>query len=148
MNLYTHLIEKSMQQGINKIMISAIITNKNEEILILERNDEDILGGTEELPKGLINTSKNLKDEIKNIIKTNTNLEIEQIKSYVNSFDYINKKGERMRELTFVVKVKKPNNIKLKEHKNYKWIKIDKIKKINEETLSNLIIYNFNKQNS
>lgn len=148
MDLYTHLIEKSIQQGINKIIISVIITNKNEEILIIEREDEDILGAVEEIPKGIMNPSKKLKNEIKNIIKTNTNLEVEKITSYVNSFDYINKKGERVRELTFAVKIKNINNIKLKEHKNYKWSKIDKITKINEETLSSIIIYNFNKQNS
>lgn len=145
MELYTYLIEKSKQQGINKILISTIITNENEEILLLERKKEDILGGLDELPTGNIEKDK-IEKSIKNIIKNSTNLDLERIESYINSFDYITQKGERVRQLIFKTKT---NNDNIKKDIKYKWIKTNEMinTKVNEEILFSLLIYNFNKQN-
>lgn len=147
MKFYDLLIEKGKKEGIIKNVVGAIVLNKNNEILILTRKKDDFMGGIDELPSGNMENEEKINESLIREIKEETNLEIENITSYINSFDYISKTGKKTRQFNFAVTVKSTNNVKLTEHDSYKWMSIDeaiKSTKITNEVKFVLEIYNFN----
>ena len=147
MKFYDLLMEKGKEEGIIKNVVGAIILNEKQEILIMSRKEEDFMGGIDELPSGNMENGENIFDALVREVKEETNLDIENIKSYINSFDYISGSGKKARQFNFVVTVKSTENVILTEHDNYKWISIEDARnnlKITDEVKYALEIYNFN----
>lgn len=147
MNFYELLIEKGKEEGIIKNVVGAIILNEKNEILIMSRNKDDFMGDIDELPSGNMEGGENIYDALVREVKEETNLDIEDVTSYINSFDYISGSGKKARQFNFVVNVKSTDNIKLTEHDSYKWLSIEDVrnnKKITDEVKFALEIYYFN----
>lgn len=142
MNLYNNIIEKSKQQGIDKLEASLLII-KDNKLLIKDLKKENTLGFSLETPTGIIKQKDSLDQSIRKILKSETNLELKQIEKYLHSFDYVTPKGERIKQNIFVVKT---NEEKIKN--NYKWLKIEELNedKFNDELIFALSIYYFNKE--
>lgn len=49
MNIEKMLEERARADGIEKIVVGAVITNSNNKVLILKRKNDDFLGGIDEL---------------------------------------------------------------------------------------------------
>lgn len=113
----------------------------------MSRKSNDFMGGIDELPSGNMENNEKIYDTIIREVKEETNLEIEKVISYIDSFDYISGSGKRARQYNFAVTVKSTNNIKLTEHDSYKWLSIDKVrknKKITNEVKFTIEAYYFN----
>ena len=149
MNFYELLIEKAKSEGIIKNVVGAIILNSNEEILIMTRKQDDFMGGIDELPSGNMEENETILESLKREVKEETNLDINEVVSYVNSFDYTSSSGKKARQYNFVVNVKDTKDIILTEHDNYKWLKLEDAinnKDITDEVKFTLEIYKFNKK--
>lgn len=131
---YDLLIKKAKEDEIIKFVVGGVIINDKNEILILTRKTNDFMGGIDELPSGNIEENEGIYDALKREIKEETNLDLEKVCSYINSFDYLSSSGKKARQFNFVVKVKETKNIKLTEHDNYKWESIDEIRNNNKIT--------------
>lgn len=143
---YNLLIENAKKDGIDKNVVGSIILNNNK-VLILSRKMNDFMGGIDELPSGNMETNEGIYDALVREVKEETNLDIEDVISYINSFDYTSRSNKKVRQYNFVVKVKSIDNIKLSEHDAYKWLSFDEIKKsskITDEVKLALEIYKFN----
>lgn len=147
MKFYDLLIEKGKEEGIIKNVVGAIVLNEKKEILIMSRKADDFMGGIDELPSGNMENGENIYDALVREVKEETNLDIEDVTSYINSFDYISGSGKKARQFNFVVTVKSTDNIKLTEHDSYKWLSIEEARnnaKITDEVKFTLEMYSFN----
>lgn len=146
-DFYKLLFKKSKDDGIDENNINLIIFNENNEVLLLNRKNENIFGGLDEFLN--INTPYNEKvyNSIIKETKLKFNLDIKEIISYINNYDYISKSGNRIRQLNFVALIDNINNINLNNYNSFKWEKIENIlndDSIIEEIKLTLSIYYFN----
>lgn len=147
MKFYDLLIEKGKEEGIMKNVVGGILLNQNNEILIMTRKSDDFMGGIDELPSGNMESGETIYEALAREVKEETNLDIEHVNSYVNSFDYISGSGKKARQYNFVVSVQSTENIKLTEHDSYKWLSIEEARsnpRITDEVKYTLEIYYFN----
>ena len=147
MKFYDLLIEKGKEDGIIKNVVGAILLNEKNEILVMTRKKDDFMGGIDELPSGNMESGENIYEALCREVKEETNLDIEKVLSYINSFDYISGSGKKARQFNFAVNVKSIDNIQLTEHDSYKWVTIDEARNnsnITDEVKFSLEIYYFN----
>lgn len=147
MKFYDLLIEKAKEDGIVKNVVGGIVLNQNKEILVMTRKSADFMGGIDELPSGNMEADENIYNSLSREVKEETGLDIENVISYINSFDYISGSGKKARQFNFVVSVKSTDSVVLTEHDSYKWLTIEEARsnpKITEEVKFTLEIYYFN----
>lgn len=141
MENYMYLLEKGKEEGIEKNVVGAVIQDKNNKILIMTRKTDDFMGGIDELPSGNMETGEDILTALTREVKEETNLELEEIVCYINSFDYKSGSGKNARQYNFGIKVKSTENILLTEHDSYSWedfneiMKNEKITKQVKETI-------------
>jgi len=113
------ILHQSMIDGIQKIVVSAVIKHNNK-FLLVERAPCDFLGGLITLPGGSMQENENLLQAIMREIKEETGLIITEVTSYLGSFDYASSSEKKVRQFNFLVKTKS-GNIKLDptEHCKY-----------------------------
>lgn len=147
MDFYDVIIAKGKKDGVQKNVVGGVITNSNNEFLLMTRKPDDFYGGIDELPSGNMEEGENIFEALVREIKEETNLDVEYIDSYIDSFDYASRSGKKSREYNFGVKVKSTDNIKLSEHDDYKWQTIEEVRKnskITDAVKHTLEIYYFN----
>lgn len=147
MKFYEILVEKGKEEDIIKNVVGAIIVSENNEVLIMSRKEDDFMGGIDELPSGNMESGETIYESLIREVKEETNLDIEKVTSYINSFDYVSGSGKKARQFNFAVTVKSTDTIKLTEHDSYKWLSIDEARKnakITDEVKFALEIYYFN----
>lgn len=147
MSFYDLLIENGKKDEIEKNVVGALVLNSQNEILILTRKTNDFMGGIDELPSGNMEKGENIYEALVREVKEETNLDLNKVISYINSFDYVSSSGKKARQFNFVVTVKSEEHIKLTEHDHYQWLSIDEVRKntrITDEVKNTLEIYYFN----
>lgn len=132
MDFFGNLEFNAKQDGVDKIVVGAIITNEYGDIFIARRKKNDFMGGYYEIPGGNAELGETIYDTLVREIKEETNLDIKRVISYVNYFDYVSDSGKKSRQFNFAVEVESLNNIILTEHDYYEWIKIDDLEKIDK----------------
>ena len=50
MNFYEYLENSAKDNGVDKLVIGAVITNENGEVLLMKRKQDDFMGGIFEIP--------------------------------------------------------------------------------------------------
>jgi len=123
-------LKQAKRQGIKRFVVAGIIV-KNKKMLLLQRRKNDFLGGTYELPGGLIQKGETIKKALIREIKEETGLKILAIKDYLDCLDYFSENRKQTRHFNFILKVKPPLKIRLTEHKTYTWIEKNQINKYN-----------------
>ncbi len=147
MNFYSYLVDKAKFKKVKKIVVGAIILDKDKNVLILTRKKDDFMGGIDELPSGNMEKDEDILCALKREIKEETNLDLKEIEGYINSFEYISGSGEKVIQYNFYVKVKCIDNIRLTEHDAYKWSTLDNAmnnESLTEEVKECLKIFEFN----
>lgn len=142
------LIEKAKEDGIEKLVVGGVIFNDENKCLILSRKADDFMGGIDEIPSGKLEKGERLFDALIREVKEESNLDVTQIVSYINYFDYLSGSGKKSRQYNFVVKVNNYDDIKLTEHNEFKWQSLDEFNsnnRITSKTLFTLNIAYFNK---
>ena len=126
-NTLLDFLELSLKaEGINRIVVGGLIKNKDGEILVLKRSDDDFMGGLDELPSGKKDSQdKTIYEALDREIKEETNLEVNKIESYLGSFDYKSKSGILTRQFNFAVEVADTKCLKIsEEHQQATWYSI------------------------
>lgn len=147
MKFYDLLIREGKKDGVVKNVVGGIIVNQNNEFLLMTRKLDDFYGGIDELPSGNMEENETIYEALTREVKEETNLDVEKIENYINSFDYESRSGKKSREYNFSVKVKNTDDIKLSEHECYKWQSIEEVRKnpkITKDVKFALEIYYFN----
>lgn len=134
MDFYELLIEKGKKDGIIKHVVGAVIINERKEFLILSRKEDDFMGGIDELPSGNMEKEETVYEALVREVKEETNLDVTNVVSYINSFDYVSGSGKNAREYNFLVNVKSTDDVRITEHDEYKWLSIDEARNNNKIT--------------
>lgn len=148
MKFYDFLQKKATDDGIEKIVVGAVITNEKGDIFLAKRKMDDFMGGLYEIPGGNAEKGENIFDALLREIKEETNLDIREVVEYINQFDYLSESCEKCRQFNFKVNVT-GGPILLTEHDTYKWTKLEDIEKetgISPEVKYGLLIYKFNEE--
>lgn len=148
MDFFDNIEKKARVDGIEKIVAGGIVINKEEKILFLKRREDDFMGGILELPSGNVEKNEKIDQGLKREVKEETNLDIERIGIFVNTFDYLSGSGKKSRQFTFEVYTTSCDNVFLTEHEEYKWLdyeEIERCESITDEVKYAVEIYRYNK---
>ena len=148
MNFYDFLQHKAIEDGIERFVIGAIITNEKGQIFLAKRKKDDFMGGFYEIPGGNAKKGENIFDTLVREVKEETNLEVKKVTSYIDQFDYLSGSCKKCRQFNFKIEVT-GGPILLTEHDSYKWIdlkEIDAENEISPEVKHGLLIYKFNQE--
>lgn len=147
MEFYELLIEKGKEEGVIKNVVGAILLNCDNKFLIMSRKKDDFMGGIDELSSGNVGDGETLYEALIREVKEEANLNVKEVVSYINSFDYIFGSGKKARQYNFAIVVDSTDDIKLTEHDVYKWLSIDEVRNnsnITDEVKFALEVYYFN----
>lgn len=148
MNFYNYLEQNAKEDGVEKLVVGAIIANEKGEVFLAQRKTDDFMGGNYEIPGGNAEKGEHILDTLIREVKEETNLDVKKVVSYVNYFDYLSGSNKKCRQFNFKVEVT-GGPIVLTEHDTYKWIgleDIEKVDKISPEVKQVLLIYKFNEE--
>ncbi len=110
------------RDGIQKIVVGAVI-RRDDAVLLLKRQADDSMGGLVELPSGVVDAGEDIIDALKREVREETGLEINDIDSFIGTFDYTSGSGKKIRQLNFLVRA---GNRKVKlnpdEHVESYWL--------------------------
>lgn len=116
-----HLVEEAKKQGVHRYVVGAVVAKKSR-VLLLQRPQDDFMGGIYELPSGKVEPGETLSAALQREIEEETRLKIEKIDQYLGHFDYQSKSGKATRQFNYVVTVQEPAEIRLQEHDNFIWV--------------------------
>lgn len=124
-------IERALRDGIEKIVVGAIIS-KDGKVLVLRRKQDDYLGGIDELPSGHVEQGESVLDALRREVKEETGLTVTHIHRLESQFDYLTGSGKKARQLNFVVDVSDSGEtIILSEHSAYCWAGPEEVQALN-----------------
>lgn len=113
------LLAETHAAGIRRVVVGGVIT-QNSKALLLQRREDDYLGGIFEIPSGEVEEGETLLQALEREVQEETGLTIAQVNGYLGAFDYPSKSGQQTRQLSFQVDVY-PSAVVLSEHDVYVW---------------------------
>ena len=120
--LIQQLLTDSQKDGIQKLVVGAVI-EKNNKVLLLERVPSDSMGGFVGIPSGTVEAGEDLLTALAREVQEETGLLVTAVLEYLGSFDWISSSGKKTRHFNFFVEVE-DGEIKLNptEHQAYYWV--------------------------
>lgn len=115
------LSEEAKRENIDKFVVGIFVQNK-ASILVLQRLEDDSYPGMYEVPGGEVETNEEITEAITRELKEETGLEVSELISYLNSFDYRTSSGNLTRQFNFLVRTFDVDVKWHPEHQRYKWI--------------------------
>lgn len=113
-------IKQAETQGISRFAVGAVIFHRGT-VLLLERTQDDYLGGLWELPSGKMKLGESLLQALVREVREETGLDIAEIYDYCGHFDYLSQSGRQTRQFNFIL-LTESNLVQLGEHSRYAWI--------------------------
>lgn len=110
--------------GVQQFVVGAIVQADNT-VLLLQRPDDDFMGGIFELPSGKVEPGETLEVALMREVSEETGLAVTDVREYIGSFDYTSGSGKKTRQFTFAVTVARTTPIELQEHDAYLWAPLD-----------------------
>ncbi len=107
---YTNLVETARAEGMQKILIAALIRN-GEQLLLIKRDQ------IYEFPTAELKSGETIQQALQRGIIENTNLRLENVISFLNHFD-----ENGVRQINFIATVLDPFSIQLRDHSAYAWV--------------------------
>ncbi|GHU28068.1 NUDIX hydrolase [Bacilli bacterium] len=89
--------------GIEKIVVGALIIFDSDRPLVLRRVPNDFMGGFVELPGGHVESGETMTGAVIREVKEETGLSVISIDSIVGTFDYMSDSGKKTRQINFKV---------------------------------------------
>lgn len=114
------LTEDAANDGVQQLVVGAVVQH-DINVLLLQRPDDDFMGGIFELPSGKVEVGETLEVALIREVKEETGLEVSAICDYLGSFDYLSGSGKKSRQFNFAVDVASPGPVRLQEHDAYRW---------------------------
>jgi 8-oxo-dGTP diphosphatase len=106
--------------GIGQFVVGAVVQHEGK-VLLLQRPDDDFMGGIFELPSGKVEPGETLDEALRREVKEESYLDVTALREYIGSFDYTSGSGKKSRQFNFAVDVRAVEPIELSEHDAYLW---------------------------
>ncbi|MBI1759301.1 MAG: NUDIX domain-containing protein [Actinobacteria bacterium] len=111
--------------GVQQFVVGAVVEH-DDKVLLLQRPEDDFMGGIFELPSGKVEPGEALDTALIREVKEETGLDVDALGDYLGSFDYTSGSGKKSRQFNFTVDVTSPEPVELQEHDAYTWTPINK----------------------
>lgn len=118
--LLEQMSAEAISDGVQQIVVAAVLQHGGK-VLLLQRPQDDFMGGIFELPSGKVELGETLDTALIREVKEETGLDVVGIREYLGSFDYASGSGKKSRQFNFAVDVSAPEPIELQEHDTYLW---------------------------
>lgn len=118
--LFSQLADDAHRDGVQKLIVGAVITN-GTDVLLLKRPRDDFMGGIYELPSGNVENGESLDTALCREVQEETGLEVGAITAHLGSFDYASASGKKSRQFNFTIQVTATGPVQLQEHDSYLW---------------------------
>lgn len=92
-----------IRDGIEKIVVGALIVFDGDRPLVLRRVPNDFMGGFVELPGGHVEPGETMADAVLREVKEETGLSVISIDLIVGTFDYVSGSGKKTIQVNFKV---------------------------------------------
>ncbi|WP_280369806.1 NUDIX domain-containing protein [Nocardia wallacei] len=106
--------------GVQQLVVGGVVQHAGR-VLLLQRPEDDFMGGIWELPSGKVESGESLDHALIREVKEETGLGVTAIRSYLGSFDYESGSGKKARQFNFAVDVSDTEPVLLQEHDAYTW---------------------------
>jgi 8-oxo-dGTP diphosphatase len=118
--LLEQLTAEAERDGVQQLVVGAVVQHDGK-VLLLQRPEDDFMGGIFELPSGKVEAGEALDAALIREVKEESGLDVAAIRDYLGSFDYTSGSGKKSRQFNFAVDVTAPEPIELQEHDAYTW---------------------------
>ncbi len=118
--LIEQLTAGAESDGVQQLVVGAVV-HHNGKVLLLQRPEDDFMGGIWELPSGKVEPGETLDEALTREVQEETGLGVTATRTYLGSFDYQSGSGKKSRQFNFAVDVESPEPVKLQEHDAYTW---------------------------
>lgn len=122
--LISQLTDTAAADGVQQLVVGAVVASGGR-VLLLQRPEDDFMGGIFELPSGKVEPGETLDDALIREVEEETGLNVTRIREHLGSFDYASGSGKKSRQFNFVVDVGASEPVTLQEHDSYVWIGAD-----------------------
>ena len=116
---FEELLVETQAAGIRRVVVGGVI-ERDGKALLLQRRENDYLGGTFEIPSGEVEEGETLLQALEREVVEEPGLVIAQVNGYLGAFDYPSRSGQQTRQLNFRVNVH-PSAVVLAEHDVFVW---------------------------
>ncbi|ASO21298.1 8-oxo-dGTP diphosphatase [Actinoalloteichus hoggarensis] len=111
---------EAARDSVQQLVVGAVVQH-DDKVLLLQRPEEDFMGGIFELPSGKVEAGEALDAALIREVKEESGLDVAAIRDYLGSFDYTSGSGKKSRQFNFAVDVAASGPIELQEHDAYTW---------------------------
>lgn len=118
--LLENLNAEAERDGVQQLVVGAVVQHDGK-VLLLQRPEDDFMGGIFELPSGKVEAGEALDTALIREVEEESGLDVAAIRDYLGSFDYTSGSGKKSRQFNFAVDVTAPEPIELQEHDAYAW---------------------------
>lgn len=118
--LFERLTSEAERDGVQQLVVGAVVQHGNK-VLLLQRPEDDFMGGIFELPSGKVEPDEGLDAALIREVKEETGLDVVTIRDYLGSFDYTSGSGKKSRQFNFAVDIANAGPVELQEHDVYTW---------------------------
>lgn len=118
--LLEQLTAEAERDGVQQLVVGAVVQHDGK-VLLLQRPEDDFMGGIFELPSGKVEAGEALDAALKREVKEESGLSVSAIRDYLGSFDYQSGSGKKSRQFNFAVDIAEPEPVTLQEHDAYAW---------------------------
>lgn len=118
--LLEQLTAEAGRDGVQQLVVGAVVQHDGK-VLLLQRPEDDFMGGIFELPSGKVELGEALDTALVREVAEETGLSVSAIRDYLGSFDYQSGSGKKSRQFNFAVDVTAPEPLTLQEHDAYAW---------------------------
>jgi 8-oxo-dGTP diphosphatase len=119
-SLLGELNAEAERDDVQQLVVGAVVQHDGK-VLLLQRPDDDFMGGIFELPSGKVEAGEALDAALKREVKEESGLDVATTRDYLGSFDYTSGSGKKSRQFNFAVDVTSPEPVELQEHDAYTW---------------------------
>lgn len=121
--LFEQLSVHAAHEDIQQLVVGAVVQHE-DKILLLQRPENDFMGGIFELPSGKVESGETLDVALLREVREETGLHVTAIREYLGHFDYDSGSGRKSRQFTFAVNVAGSEPVVLQEHDSYLWSRL------------------------
>jgi 8-oxo-dGTP diphosphatase len=115
------LRQQAAHDGIEKIVVAALLQDAAGRILLLCRRHDDFMGGIEELPSGSVEPGETMLDALTRETAEETGLTLTGDPTYLSCFDYRSSSGKATRQHTFAAAAHGTLTLS-EEHTGHRWL--------------------------
>ncbi|MBY8856068.1 NUDIX domain-containing protein [Nocardia sp. CA2R105] len=119
-DLIERLTTEASGDGIQQLVVGAVVQHDGK-VLLLQRPEDDFMGGIWELPSGKVELGEALDQALVREVKEEAGLDVTAMSAYLGSFDYQSGSGKKSRQFNFAVNVADADPVLLQEHGAYTW---------------------------